>query len=75
MTAKVGTLPASYTINVVLAHPRMARHVEVIPREGSKTPKKAQQMNRMNKQAYIGTSFSCRARGSNPGPPDIVILQ
>ena len=22
----------------------------------------------------IGASFSCRARGSNPGPPDIVIL-
>ena len=23
----------------------------------------------------IGTFFSCRARGSNPGPPDIVTLQ
>ena len=23
----------------------------------------------------IGTCFSCRARGSNPGPPDTVILQ
>ncbi len=40
------------------------------PPKGIRTPKEAQQMNRMNKQAYsyIGTSFSCRARGSNPGP-------
>ncbi len=24
---------------------------------------------------FIGTSFSCRARGSNPGPLEIVIMQ
>ncbi len=36
--------------DVALAHPRMARQGEVIPRK--RTPKEAQQMNRMNKQTY-----------------------
>ncbi len=52
---------------VALAHLRMARQGEVIPRKGYELRRK------LNK--CIGTFFSCRARGSNPGPPDIVILQ
>ena len=48
-TQNITRLVAHY---VALAHPRMARQGEVIPREGFERRKKAEQMNRMNKQAY-----------------------
>ncbi len=59
-----------------VAFPRMARQGEVIPREGSKRRRKLNKCSPHEQTSvFIGTSFSWRARGSNPGPPDIVILQ
>ena len=53
----------------------MARQGEVIPREGSERRRKLNKWTAWTQSVFTVTSLSCRARGSNPGPPNIVILQ
>ena len=58
-----------YLHNVAVDHPRIARQGEVIPRMGVVIPTKAEQINK------LVLPFSCRARGSNPVPLEIVLMQ
>ncbi len=61
--------------NVALAHPRMARQGEVIPERDLNAEESSTNESHEQTSVVIGTSFPCRARGSNPGPLEIVILQ
>ena len=69
-------LPELEQVMVALAYPRMARPGEVIPeRDLNAEEISTNEPHEQTSVLFIGTCFSCRARGSNPGPMEIVILQ
>ena len=62
--------------HLAVAHSRMARQGEVIPGMGDANAQESSTSEPHEQTSvFIGTSFSCRVPGSNPGPLVIVILQ
>ncbi len=62
--------------NVAVAHPRMARQGEVVSFMGDMNAWESSTNEPYEQTSiFVEISFSCRARGANPGPLEIVILQ